>query len=52
MDNEGTIKVGDQEIEKLMIDGDDLFERGYKILSKNMPAYPIEEVGNLEKLLQ
>lgn len=27
-----------------MVDGDDLFDKGYKILSKNMPAYPIEEV--------
>ncbi len=45
---EGTIKVGNQEIEKLMIDGDDLFEKGYKILSKNMPAYPIEEVEVLK----
>ena len=44
IDSEGTIKVGNQEIEKLMIDGDDLFEKGYKILSKNMPSYPIEEV--------
>jgi len=44
VDDRGTIKVGNQEIEKLMIDGDDLFEKGYKILSKNMPAYPIEEV--------
>ncbi|MBQ4914608.1 TonB-dependent receptor [Maribacter sp. MMG018] len=48
IDNEGTIKVGNQEIEKLMVDGDDLFERGYKILSKNMPAYPIEEVEILK----
>lgn len=44
IDSEGTIKVGNQEIEKLMIDGDDLFERGYRLLTKNMPAYPIEEV--------
>ena len=48
IDAEGTIKVGNQEIEKLMIDGDDLFEKGYKILSKNMPAYPIEEVELLK----
>jgi len=48
IDNNGTIKVGNQEIEKLMVDGDDLFERGYKILSKNMPAYPIEEVEILK----
>jgi len=49
IDSEGTIKVGNQEIEKLMIDGDDLFEKGYKILSKNMPAYPIEEVEVLKR---
>ncbi|EGV43182.1 TonB-dependent receptor [Bizionia argentinensis JUB59] len=48
IDSEGTIKVGNQEIEKLMIDGDDLFEKGYKILSKNMPAYAIEEVEVLK----
>lgn len=48
IDSEGTIKVGNQEIENLMVDGDDLFERGYKILSKNMPAYPIEEVEILK----
>jgi hypothetical protein len=45
---EGTIKVGNQEIEKLLVDGDDFFNRGYKILSKNMPAYPIEEVEVLK----
>ncbi len=49
IDSNGTIKVGNQEIEKLMVDGDDLFERGYKILSKNMPAYPIEEVEVLKR---
>jgi len=49
IDSEGTIKIGNQEIEKLMIDGDDLFEKGYKILSKNMPAYPIEEVEVLKR---
>ncbi|WP_315897458.1 carboxypeptidase-like regulatory domain-containing protein [Olleya sp. Hel_I_94] len=48
IDNEGTIKVGNKEIEKLMIDGDDLFEKGYKLLSKNMPAYPIETVEVLQ----
>lgn len=48
IDNEGTIKIGNQEIEKLMVDGDDFFEKGYKILSKNMPAYPIEEVEVLK----
>ena len=41
---DGTIKVGNRDIEKIMIDGDDFFEKGYRILSKNMPAYPIEKV--------
>lgn len=48
IDAEGTIKVNNQEIEKIMVDGDDFFEKGYKILSKNMPAYPIEEVEVLK----
>lgn len=45
---DGTIKVGNREIEKLMVEGDDFFEKGYKIMSKNMPAYPIEEVEILK----
>lgn len=48
IDGNGTITVGNQEIEKLMVEGDDFFEKGYKILSKNMPAYPIEEVEILK----
>ena len=48
VENDGTIKVGNKEIEKLMIEGDDFFEKGYKVLSKNMPAYPIEEVEVLK----
>lgn len=46
---EGTIKVGNQEVEKVMIDGDDFFEKGYKILTKNMPINPIEQVEVLQK---
>jgi len=44
IDVDGTIKVGNQEVEKVMIDGDDLFEKGYKILTKNMPVNPIDKV--------
>jgi len=44
IDLDGTIKVGDQEVEKIMVEGDDLFERGYKILTKNMPAQPIDKI--------
>lgn len=42
--SDGTIKVGNQEVEKIMIDGDDMFEKGYKILTKNMPVNPIDKV--------
>jgi len=44
IDANGTIKVGNQEIEKVMIDGDDFFEKGYKIVTKNMPVNPIDKV--------
>lgn len=44
IDQNGTIKVGNQEIEKVMIDGDDFFEKGYKLITKNMPVNPIEKV--------
>lgn len=41
---DGTIKIGNQEVEKIMIDGDDMFEKGYKILTKNMPVNPIDKI--------
>jgi hypothetical protein len=46
---DGTIKVGNQEVEKVMIDGDDMFEKGYKILTKNMPVNPIDKVELLQR---
>lgn len=42
--SDGTIKIGNQEVEKVMIDGDDFFEKGYKIVTKNMPVNPIDKV--------
>ncbi|WP_405209209.1 carboxypeptidase-like regulatory domain-containing protein [Aquimarina sp. LLG6339-5] len=48
IDPEGTIRVGSREVEKVMIEGDDFFEKGYKILTKNMPANPIEKVELLQ----
>ncbi|MDP3314282.1 carboxypeptidase-like regulatory domain-containing protein [Lutibacter sp.] len=49
VDSEGTIKIGNQEIEKLMIDGDDFFDKGYKLLSKNMPPNEIDKIELLQK---
>jgi len=46
---EGTIKIGNREIEKLMIDGDDFFDKGYKILSKNMPPDQLDKIQILQK---
>ncbi|MCE1198379.1 MAG: carboxypeptidase regulatory-like domain-containing protein [Marinilabiliales bacterium] len=45
---DGTIRVGNQEVEKVMIDSGDFFEKGYKLLTRNMPAYPISKVELLQ----
>lgn len=42
--SDGTIKIGNQEVEKVMIDGDDFFEKGYKLVTKNMPINPIDKI--------
>lgn len=44
MDSDGTIKIGDREIEKVMVEGDDLFEKGYKLLTKNLDASVVSKV--------
>jgi len=49
VEKDGTIKYEDKKIEKLMIDGDDLFNRGYSLLSKNMPSKPVSKVQVLTK---
>lgn len=48
IEGDGTIKVGNQEVEKVMVEGDDFFERGYKVLTKNMPSQPIDKVEVLQ----
>jgi len=48
IEQNGTIKVGDQEVEKVMVEGDDFFQRGYKLLTKNMPVYPIDKIELLQ----
>ena len=49
VDSEGTIKIGNKEIEKVMVDGDDFFEKGYKILTKNMPPSEIDKIELLQR---
>ena len=41
---DGTIKVGNRSIEKVMVEGDDFFGRGYKLMTKNMDPNSIEKV--------
>ncbi len=44
VNSDGIIFYGNQAIEKVMIDGDDFFEKGYKIVTKNMPVNPIDKI--------
>ena len=48
VENDGTIKFGNEEVEKRMVEGNDFFENGYKILSKNMPSSLISKVELLQ----
>ena len=48
VETDGTIKIGNQEVEKVMVEGDDFFEKGYKILTKNMPAKPLNKIEVLQ----
>lgn len=44
VDENGNIKVNGKTIEKVMVEGDDFFGRGYKLLTKNLDAAAIKEV--------
>ncbi|MBC30762.1 MAG: hypothetical protein CMH48_07930 [Muricauda sp.] len=45
---DGTISVQGKNVEKVMVEGDDLFEKGYKLLTKNLDAGIIDKVEILE----
>ncbi|MDT8414677.1 MAG: carboxypeptidase-like regulatory domain-containing protein [Flavobacteriaceae bacterium] len=44
VDSRGNIKVNGKSIEKVMVDGDDLFEKGYQLLTKNLNAGVIDRI--------
>lgn len=44
VDGRGNIKVNGKPIEKVMVDGDDLFEKGYQLLTKNLNAGVIDRI--------
>jgi len=45
---DGTIKYGEREIDKVMVDGEDLFNKGYSLLTKNMPTQPLDKIEVLQ----
>lgn len=49
---DGIIKAFGKQIEKVMIDGDDLFKKGYRILTKNLDAQFVEKVEILENYFE
>lgn len=49
IDKKGVIKYESVEIEKVMIEGDDFFNREYSILTQNMPSSPLNKIEMLRK---
>ncbi|WP_024770254.1 carboxypeptidase-like regulatory domain-containing protein [Aquimarina macrocephali] len=45
----GTIKVDGKEVEKVMIEGDDFFKKGYKLLTKNLDVNAVDKVEVLRR---
>lgn len=48
VEKDGTIKYNNVQIEKVMVEGDDFFNRGYSLLTKNMPNKPLNKVEILK----
>ncbi|WP_139785406.1 carboxypeptidase-like regulatory domain-containing protein [Chryseobacterium phocaeense] len=46
--SDGKIKFGNKEVERVMIENDDLFERGYQTLTQNMPSQPLDKIQVLK----
>ncbi len=46
---DGKIKFEDKVVESVMVGGDDLFDSGYTLLTKNMPNKPLDKVEIIRK---
>lgn len=46
--NDGKIKFGNREVSEVMVENDDLFEKGYQILTQNMSAKTIDKIQVLK----
>ncbi|KIC64805.1 hypothetical protein RM51_02530 [Chryseobacterium taiwanense] len=49
IDADGKIKVGNKLIDKVLVEGDDFFDKSYQIVTKNMPSHPVEKVQVIDK---
>lgn len=49
VDTDGNIRVQGKSVKKVLIEGDDLFENGYKLLTKNLDAGTIDQVQILQR---
>lgn len=48
VEEDGTIKANGKRIEKLLVEGDDLFDQNYKLLSKNLDGKVLDAVQILQ----
>lgn len=48
VDANGRITIQGKEVEKVMVGYDDFFDKGYTLLTKNMPSYAIDKVEVLQ----
>lgn len=46
--SDGKIKFGNKEVSRVMVENDDLFEKGYQTLTQNMPSKPVEKIQVLK----
>lgn len=46
--SDGRIKFGNKEVSRVMIENDDLFEKGYQTLTQNMPSKPLDKIQVLK----
>lgn len=44
VDQEGNIKVQGKPLDRILVDGEDLFDKNYKLLSKNVPADFVDRI--------
>lgn len=49
IENNGKIKYRNKDIQNVLVEDDDLFERGYQVLTQNMPSKNIEKIQILKK---